>query len=182
MSKNTKKQNVKNVGIIENAEEQKVVSPVETTDAQVASEQVEEINPEEQACKFAAERYGIAPEIVLAILDTFKVNQAKRRSNGRTIGSNGPSLMSEALRVLKSKMAEGGLAAQIGMNCPQIIDVLREDEVGKTLSCFHGTGKDGREKTPAHYLYGCFFQTLKKQGEASPVQKSDVKGYWKIKQ
>ena len=181
MSKSTKKQNVKNVGIIENAEEQKVVLPVETTDAQVASEQVEEINPEEIACKFAAEKHGIAPEIVLAILDTFKASQAKRRNNGRTIGSNGPSLMSEALRVLKTKMAEGGLAAQIGMNCPQIIEVLREDEVGKTLSCFHGTGKDGREKTPAHYLYGCFFQTLKKQGEASPVQKSEVKGYWKVK-
>jgi hypothetical protein len=152
----------------------------QTADVQVA--QVEEISPEEVVCKFAAERFGIAPEVIQAILDTYKASQAKRRSNGRTIGSNGPSLMSEALRVLKEKMAEGGLAAQIGMNCPQIIEVLREDEVGKTLSCFHGTGKNGREKTPAHYLYGCFFQALKKKGEASPVQMSEVKGYWKIKQ
>ena len=172
MSKNTRKQDVNSVEPVAEIRN-------ETADAQVA--QVEEISPEEVACKFAAERFGIAPEVIQAILDTYKASQAKRRRNGRSIGSNGPSLMSEALRVLKTKMAEGGLAAQIGMNCPQIIEVLREDEVGKTLSCFHGTGKDGREKTPAHYLYGCFFQTLKKQGEASPVQKSEVKGYWKVK-
>ena len=172
MSKNTKKQNVKSVDPVAEIEN-------ETADVQVA--QVEEISPEEQACKFAVERYGIASEIVLAILDTYKASQAKKRSNGRTIGSNGPSLMSEALRILKTKMAEGGLTGQIGMNCPQIIDVLKEDEIGKTLSCFNGTGKDGREKTPAHYLYGCFYQTLKKKGEASPVQMSEVKGYWKVK-
>ena len=178
MSKNAKKQNVKNFETIEKAEQ--------TTDAQVANEQtadaqVEELSPEEQACFFAVGKYGIGSEIVLDILDTFKLSQAKMRRNGRSIGSNGPSLMSEALRVLKSKMAEGGLAAQIGMNCPQIIEVLREDEVGKTLSCFHGTGKGGREKTPAHYLYGCFSQSLKKKGEESPVQKSEVKGYWKVR-
>lgn len=171
MTKNAKKQNVKNFETIETAD-------VQVASEQTADVQVEKISPEEQTCKFAAEKYGIASEIVLAILDTYKAN---KRSNSRSIGSNGPSLMSEALRVLKTKMAEGGLIGQIGMNCPQIIDALREDEVGKTLSCFHGTGKDGREKTPAHYLYGCFFQSLKKQGEASPVQKSEVKGYWKVK-
>lgn len=78
---------------------------------------------------------------------------------------NAPSLLSEAIRVIKAAGPEG-------LRPAEVIRVLREDPVGQTLSCFQGEGK-----TPVNSLVSALLRE-KAKGEASRVHQDAVTRAW----
>ena len=83
---------------------------------------------------------------------------------------NKPSMMQAAVAYLKDESKKDAVIASIGMNCKEMIDGLKANN----LYIF------GPGATPDQTLYTALMRDYK-ENSASIVEHSKIKGYWKIK-